>query len=117
MRDLEALSTPCTDQQIHTYIYSLGKVRKSAKWNEESGFAPNILQEKENFGGSLHKRDMLFAKYLDGTLGKLVVQVEHPLKNVEAPVSVVDAESLCFICQKEKNGDKNSNAPRYSSAR
>ena len=43
--------------------------------------------------GSLHKGDVVFAKNLDGTLGKLVVQVDHPLKNFEAPVSVVDDES------------------------
>ena len=67
-------------QQIHETMKT--KISVSECGKSSVPLLSILTTQKQIFrmqSGSLHKGDMVFAKTLDGTLGMLVVQVDHPL--------------------------------------
>ena len=80
-------------KQAYLTTKSVPRQSNRAKWKERSGFAPNMLTEKDE-GSKLLVGDMVFCRDpLDG-IRKLIVQDEIFLGNVAMMVNVKDVEIL-----------------------
>ena len=92
--DEDAKTDEIDSSLYKAFLLTKSVPRKSnrAKWKEESGYAPNFLNEADN-EMDLLQGDMVFAPNLDGTIIKLIVaEKKRSLKDPTAMVLVKNIE-------------------------